>query len=70
MIIEARYIQVKKYILAGVKEHRWSEGDRVPSENELVKACSVSRMTARRAVKELTSEGVLLSFWVWYVESV
>jgi GntR family histidine utilization transcriptional repressor len=58
---EARYIQVKKYILTGVKEHRWREGDRVPSENELVKACSVSRMTARRAVKELTAEGVLIS---------
>ncbi|MFT5520943.1 MAG: GntR family histidine utilization transcriptional repressor [Enterobacterales bacterium] len=61
MIIEARYIQVKKYILRGVKEHRWNEGERVSSENELVKACSVSRMTARRAVKELTSEGVLVS---------
>ena len=61
MIIEARYLQVKKYILAGVKEHRWREGERVPSENELVKACSVSRMTARRAVKELTAEGVLIS---------
>jgi len=61
MIIEARYIQVKKYILNGVKQHRWSEGERIPSENELVKICSVSRMTARRAVKELTSEGVLIS---------
>ncbi|MFT5451188.1 MAG: GntR family histidine utilization transcriptional repressor [Enterobacterales bacterium] len=61
MKIEARYIQVKKYILAGVKEHRWSEGERVPSENELVVSCSVSRMTARRAVKELTAEGVLIS---------
>jgi GntR family histidine utilization transcriptional repressor len=61
MITEARYIQVKNYILNGVKEHRWREGERVSSENELVKSCSVSRMTARRAVKELTAEGVLIS---------
>jgi len=58
---EARYLQVKNHILDGIRELRWAEGQRVPSENELVRSCSVSRMTARRAVKELTSEGVLIS---------
>lgn len=57
----ARYIQVKNYLLDGIRTQRWSEGTRVPSENELVKACNVSRMTARRAIKELTAEGVLFS---------
>ena len=61
MLKTARYIQVKNYILAGIRELRWSEGERVPSENDLVKSCGVSRMTARRAVKELTTEGVLYS---------
>jgi len=32
----------------------------VPSENELVRALAVSRMTANRALKELTAEGVLV----------
>jgi GntR family histidine utilization transcriptional repressor len=31
--------------------------DRVPSENELVESMQVSRMTANRALRELTSEG-------------
>ena len=31
--------------------------DRVPSENELVDATGVSRMTANRALRELNSEG-------------
>jgi len=57
----ALYLQVKKYIVDGIRERRWSEGDCVPSENELALTCAVSRMTARRAVKELTVEGVLLS---------
>ena len=58
---EARYIQVKNHILDGIRDLKWLEGERVPSENELVKACDVSRMTARRAVKELTLDGVLFS---------
>jgi len=58
---EARYIQVKNYLLKGIREHLWVEGQRIASENQLVKTCSVSRMTARRAVKELTAEGVLIS---------
>jgi len=57
----ARYLQVKHHILDGIRELRWSEGQRVPSENQLVKTCAVSRMTARRALKELTTEGVLFS---------
>jgi len=61
MKTEARYITVKNHILDGIRQHRWLEGERVSSENDLVKDCEVSRMTARRAIKELTSDGVLYS---------
>lgn len=61
MKTEARYLQVKNHIIQGIREHLWLEDELVPSENELVKTCAVSRMTARRALKELTSEGVLYS---------
>ncbi len=61
MKTEARYITVKKHILNGIRQHRWLEGERVSSENVLVADCNVSRMTARRAIKELTLEGVLYS---------
>lgn len=56
----ARYSQVKRYILDGISQGSWSAGERVPSENELVDLCKVSRMTARRALQELLIEGTLV----------
>ena len=55
-----RYIQVKNYLIAGIGNGSWLVGDRVPSENELVDLCNVSRMTARRALDELLREGTLI----------
>jgi len=56
----SRYLQVKSYILDGISQGLWSAGERVPSENELVDLCRVSRMTARRALQELLNEGTLV----------
>ncbi len=56
---ESRYLRVKRYVLDGIKSGEWMAGDQVPSENELVTLCQVSRMTARRALEELNSEGIL-----------
>jgi GntR family histidine utilization transcriptional repressor len=56
----ARYTQVKNYVLAGISDGSWGTGERVPSENELVDLCNVSRMTARRALQELLLEGTLV----------
>lgn len=57
---DARYTQVKYYILDGISQKLWTAGERVPSENELVDLCKVSRMTARRALQELYLEGTLV----------
>lgn len=56
----SRYSQVKQYVLNGITSGLWGVGERVPSENELVDLCKVSRMTARRALQELLSEGTLI----------
>ncbi|WP_251359538.1 histidine utilization repressor [Kangiella sp. TOML190] len=56
---EPRYQVVKDFIRKGIAGKQWKEHKRVPSENELVDMCKVSRMTARRALDELTEEGVL-----------
>ena len=55
-----RYIQVKNYLIAGIGNGSWPVGSRVPSENELVDLCRVSRMTARRALDDLLREGTLV----------
>jgi GntR family histidine utilization transcriptional repressor len=53
------YQQVKEHILARIARGQLTEGDAVPSENEITRDLGVSRMTAHRALRELTSEGVL-----------
>jgi GntR family histidine utilization transcriptional repressor len=53
------YQKVKSFILERIATGHWAEGDQVPSENELTRRLEVSRMTAHRALRELTAEGVL-----------
>ncbi|MCP4328282.1 MAG: histidine utilization repressor [Alphaproteobacteria bacterium] len=53
------YQQVKDYISSHVASGEWVEGDRVPSENELVRRLGASRMTVNRALRELSVEGVI-----------
>ncbi|PIP80052.1 MAG: histidine utilization repressor [Gammaproteobacteria bacterium CG22_combo_CG10-13_8_21_14_all_40_8] len=55
----ARYLRVKQFILEGIQTNHWLPSDKIPSENELTLLCSVSRMTAKRALDELTQEGIL-----------
>ena len=56
----ARYLQVKHYVLERIAGGALRAGERVPSENELVRQLAVSRMTANRALKELAADGVLV----------
>lgn len=54
------YAQVKSYILDQIRSGVLTAGSRVPSENELVERFKISRMTANRALNELTSDGHLV----------
>jgi GntR family histidine utilization transcriptional repressor len=56
-VAKPRYQQLKDLIIARISSGDLRSDDRVPSENELVESMSVSRMTANRALRELTSEG-------------
>jgi GntR family transcriptional regulator, histidine utilization repressor len=56
----ARYLQVKDFILERIAGGTLRAGERVPSENELVRELTVSRMTANRALRELAADGVLV----------
>jgi len=51
------YQQLKDLIIGRISSGELRPQDRVPSENELVEAMNVSRMTANRALRELTDEG-------------
>lgn len=52
-----RYQQLKDLIIGRISSGELRPQDRVPSENELVEAMKVSRMTANRALRELNDEG-------------
>ena len=52
-----RYQQLKDLIIERISSGELQPLDRVPSENELVESENVSRMTANRALRDLTNEG-------------
>ena len=52
-----RYQQLQDLIIGRISSGELRPADRVPSENELVAAMNVSRMTANRALRELNDEG-------------
>jgi len=58
--LQPLYLQVKRHILDNIGSGKWGTSTRVPSENDIVKSFGVSRMTANRALRELSDEGVLV----------
>ena len=56
---EPIYQQIKKTIQRRINSGDWIAGQKLPSENDLVVALEVSRMTINRALRELTQEGLI-----------
>jgi len=54
-----QYQKMKNHICREIDTGAWQEGHRISSENQLAEQFQVSRMTANRALKELTQEGIL-----------
>lgn len=54
------YERVKHLIVSQINAGRWQEGDQLPSENQLVGALGLSRMTINRALRELSAEGLVV----------
>lgn len=55
----APYARVKKHLKDGLAAGRWTPGELMPSETELVAEFGVSRMTVNRALRELQAEGLV-----------
>ncbi len=56
---EPIYQQIKTTIQQRIDSGEWPAGQKLPSENELVGALEVSRMTINRALRELTQQGLI-----------
>lgn len=57
--IHAPYQQIKNQIVAAIKDGVYGPNDKIPSETALMQEYGVARMTAHRALRELTDEGIL-----------
>lgn len=57
---KAKYNVIKQFICQKIESGQWPQLSTVPSENLLSEQFSVSRMTARRALQELTEQGILV----------
>ncbi len=56
----AKFTVIKQHICEKIESGEWEQNHKVPSENELADMFEVSRMTARRALQELTDQGILV----------
>jgi GntR family transcriptional regulator, histidine utilization repressor len=56
----ALYERVKAFIRQKMRSGEWQSGNRIPSENDLVKVLGVSRMTVNRALREMSEQGELV----------
>ncbi len=56
---EPIYRQIKQLIEQRITSGDWVAGQKLPSENDLVAALDVSRMTINRALRELTQAGLI-----------
>jgi len=50
---------VAEHIRVGIREGKYSEGEKLPSEADLMRAHGASKMTVHRALRELSAEGLV-----------
>ncbi|MED4206347.1 GntR family transcriptional regulator [Neobacillus mesonae] len=53
------YHQLKERLKEAIETGRWTLGDKIPSENQLMDQFGVSRNTSKKAIEELVQEGIL-----------
>ena len=56
---KARYRQIASALEADILSGRLKEGEQIPSERVMAERMGISRMTARKALQELTGRGML-----------
>ncbi len=54
-----KYLQISAWLKELIQTGRYKKGEKLPSEIELSKICSVNRNTLRQAISELVAEGIL-----------
>ena len=55
--MKPKFISISESIIEKIKSGEFLPGDRIPSENELIKQFKVSNTTARKSLSEIESQG-------------
>ena len=53
------YMKIQNYISQKIESGEYQEGTKIPSETEFAEMFSVSRITANKAIKEMSVLGIL-----------
>lgn len=53
------YIQLKQQIIDDINNGKYKHGDQLPTESEISEMYGISRVTIRRAIKDLVEDGIL-----------
>lgn len=61
-LAQPAYQQIKNYVLEHIQNGTWKEGDLIPTELALCETFKVSRMTVNRALRELTTDQLLVRY--------
>ncbi|WP_193161223.1 aminotransferase-like domain-containing protein [Microbulbifer hainanensis] len=59
MTEEFRYKQLEAWLLQGIKEQRWRQGERLPSIRTLCREHAVSKATVQHALQRLEAQGLV-----------
>ena len=57
--MQKKYERIVAWVQSGIENGSLSRGNKLPSENDLMERFGVSRQTVRRAMEELTQDGVV-----------
>jgi len=57
---EYLYIQIIEFIMKAIEENKYNQSTRLPTEAELSEKFNVSRITAKKAMDELASRGIII----------
>ena len=58
--VQPLYRQIADILYGRIESHEWKENERIPSEAMLMDEFAVSRITIRKAISELTDNGILV----------
>lgn len=59
--MKSRYIEIEMFIISEIKSGKYKPYDKLPTEQELIGKFDTSKMTVRKAITSLVSQGIIFT---------